>query len=75
MPSIQIKNVPEDVHRALQHKAKASGMSLQEFLQAELRQIAELGLMSEILERARERKTEATLDQIVQIIREDRDSH
>lgn len=75
MPSIQIKNVPEEVHRALQRKAKASGQSLQEFLQAELRHISELDLMSDVLERARGRKTDVTLEQIVQMIRQDRESH
>lgn len=53
MPSIQIKNVPDEVHEALQRKAKVSGQSLQEFLQAELRKIADRATMAEILERAR----------------------
>ena len=75
MPSSQIKIVPEDVHRALQRMAKASGQSLQEFLQAELRHISELDLMSDVLERARGRKTDVTLEQIVQMIRQDRESH
>ena len=34
MPSVQIKNVPEDVHRTLRTRAAASGQSLQEFLLA-----------------------------------------
>jgi antitoxin FitA len=36
MPSIQIKNVPDDVHRVLRRRAAAAGQSLQEYLLAEL---------------------------------------
>ncbi len=32
MPSIQIRNVPEDTHRALKSRAAAEGRSLQDFL-------------------------------------------
>jgi len=35
-PSIQIKNVPEDVHRILRARAAARGQSLQEYLLARL---------------------------------------
>jgi plasmid stability protein len=34
MPSVQIKNVPEDVHRVLRTRAAAAGQSLQEYLLA-----------------------------------------
>ena len=34
MPSVQIKNVPEDVHRTLRARAAAGGQSLQEFVLA-----------------------------------------
>lgn len=36
MPTIQIRNVPEDVHRAYRQRAAAAGMSLQEYLREEL---------------------------------------
>ncbi len=36
MPSIQIKNVPADVHRVLRRRAADEGMSLQEYLLAKL---------------------------------------
>lgn len=32
MPSVQIKNVPENVHRTLRMRAAANGQSLQQFL-------------------------------------------
>jgi plasmid stability protein len=34
MPSVQIKAVPEDVHRVLRTRAAAAGQSLQEYLLA-----------------------------------------
>jgi antitoxin FitA len=36
MATIQIRNVPDDVHRTYQARAAAAGMSLQEYLLAEL---------------------------------------
>ena len=36
MATIQIRNVPEPVHRIYQARAAASGMSLQEFMLAEI---------------------------------------
>jgi plasmid stability protein len=36
MATIQIRNVPEEVHRAYQARAAAAGMSLQEYMLAEL---------------------------------------
>jgi plasmid stability protein len=36
MATIQIRNIPEDVHRRFRERAAAAGMSLQEFLHAEL---------------------------------------
>ncbi|MBC7373819.1 MAG: hypothetical protein H7323_07505 [Frankiales bacterium] len=36
MPTIQIRDVPEDVHRAYRRRAAEAGMSLQEFLLSEL---------------------------------------
>jgi antitoxin FitA len=36
MPTIQIRGVPEDVHRILRRRAAEAGMSLQEFMLAEL---------------------------------------
>lgn len=36
MATIQIRNVPEDVHRIYQLRAAAAGQSLQEYLRSEL---------------------------------------
>ena len=36
MATVQIRDVPEDVHRTYRRRAAAAGMSLQEFLRGEL---------------------------------------
>lgn len=36
MSTIQIRNLPDEVHRVYQTRAAAAGMSLQEYLRAEL---------------------------------------
>lgn len=40
MPSITIRQVPEETHAALVARAAGSGKSLQEYLSAELRRLA-----------------------------------
>lgn len=36
MATVQIRNIPEDVHRVHRARAAAAGMSLQEYLRSEL---------------------------------------
>ena len=52
MPSVQIKNVPPDVHRVLRRRAAGAGKSLQEYLLSELSEQARRPTLSEVLERA-----------------------
>ncbi len=52
MPSVQIKNVPEDVHRELRARAAASGRSLQEYLLAMLVETARSESLEAVLARA-----------------------
>ena len=49
MATIQIRNVPEDVHRAYQRRAAAAGQSLQEYLLAELTKTARKRSPAEIV--------------------------
>ena len=49
MATIQIRNVPEDVHRVYQTRAAAAGMSLQEYLLAELERNAGLRSPAELI--------------------------
>jgi plasmid stability protein len=52
---IQVRNVPDSVHRTLKARAALAGMSLSEFLLAEMRQIAERPTMEELRERLHRR--------------------
>lgn len=51
MKLLQVRNVPDDVHRTLKSRAALAGMSLSEYALAELRRAAERPSRNEILER------------------------
>ncbi len=48
MATIQIRNIPEPVHRLYQARAAAAGMSLQEYMLAELVRCAQLRTPADI---------------------------
>lgn len=48
---IQIRNVPDDLHRTLKERAAKSGMSLSDYLLTEVEKVAEKPTMSEWLEK------------------------
>ena len=52
MPSIQVKDVPDDVHAGLRRRAAGAGQSLQEYLLARLIEEARTPTVHEVLERA-----------------------
>jgi len=52
MPSVQVKDVPVDVHTTLRLRAAAAGKSLQEYLLARLVEDASTPTVDEVLERA-----------------------
>jgi plasmid stability protein len=53
---IQIRNVPDDLHRRLKERAEKVGMSLSEYLLSEMDQIAEKPTLAEMMERLRSRE-------------------
>ncbi len=57
---VQIRNVPEALHRVLKSRAALAGMSLSDFLLGELREVAGRPTMDELRERLRSRP-ESTL--------------
>lgn len=48
---IQIRNVPDELHRKLKARAALAGQSLSDYLLAEIRRSAELPTRAEIIER------------------------
>jgi plasmid stability protein len=55
MAHIQIRNVPEDVHRTLKARAAARGMSLSEYLLEQLTDTARLPTLEDHVARVRQR--------------------
>ena len=50
MPHVLVRDVPDEVHAALQHKAEQNHQSLQQYLSVELRHLAERRSIGEILD-------------------------
>lgn len=55
MANVQIRGVPDDVHRRLKSQAALAGQSLNEFLLARLAEIARVPTIPELTERIRAR--------------------
>jgi antitoxin FitA len=72
MPNVQIRAVPEDVHRRLRSQAALAGQSLNEFLLARLSEIAAFPTVPELAERIRTR-SRYTGPSSTAVIREARD--
>jgi antitoxin FitA len=71
---IQLRNVPDRLHRTLKARAAMAGMSLSDYLLSEIREIAEKPTLAEFRERlARREPLKVDLD-IVRILREERDA-
>jgi plasmid stability protein len=52
---IQIRNVPDGLHRTLKVRAAQAGMTLSDYLLAEVRKVAERPTRQELIERLAER--------------------
>lgn len=75
MKNIQVKSVPDEVHRVWKTRAAAEGMSLQEFLLRKLTREAQQPTLAELFERIEHRGgPEIDHQLIVDMIREDRES-
>ena len=74
MPTmIQLRHVPDDLHRKLKARAAMEGLSLSDYLIREIRQIAEKPTMSEMMERLARRKPVHLKTSPVEMIRALRD--
>lgn len=80
MATIQIRNVPEGTHRVYQVRAAAAGMSVQEYLLAELERNAALRTPAELVAETEGRLRAEGPDGFAstaaaEIVRADRASH
>jgi len=71
---IQVRNVPDTVHRTLKARAALAGMSLSDFLLAEIRHVAERPSLEELRERLHRRKPAKLTVSAAQAVREERDA-
>jgi len=70
---VQIRNVPEALHRQLKSRAALAGMSLSDYLLSELRQLAERPTMDELRARLRARPETAPSVPPAEAVRAERD--
>lgn len=76
MPSIQIKDVPDDVHRVLRQRAADAHQSLQEYLLKRLIREARRPTLDEVLDQAaRDATSSFSFAEAAALVREDRDRH
>ena len=75
MPSVQIKDVPEDTHRVLRERAARAHQSLQEYLRSRLIADANQPTLDEVLDRVGARRGgRVSFKAAVEHVRADRDS-
>jgi plasmid stability protein len=70
---IQLRNVPEDLHRKLKVRAAAAGLSLSEYLLQEIRKAAERPTLEELLDRINRRAAPRLRQSPAEILRAERD--
>jgi plasmid stability protein len=70
---IQIRNVPDALHRRLKSRAALAGMSLSDYLLSEIRQVAERPTLDELRARLERRPGMTPSVSPVQAIRAERD--
>lgn len=76
MPNVLVRDVPEDVHTALQRRAEQRGQSLQQYLAGELRRLAERPSVDEVLDRIERRSGgRVGLEQATDDLAEERQRH
>ncbi|MDQ2696158.1 MAG: hypothetical protein M3Z21_12420 [Pseudomonadota bacterium] len=70
---IQIRNVPDELHRQLEAKAVLEGMSLSDYLLAEMRRVAERPTLAELRRRLQQRERVQPLVPPADAVRAERD--
>lgn len=72
---IQLRNVPDGLHRTLKAQAALAGMSLSDYLLAEVRRLAERPTVAQLRERLRRRSSVTGGEPAAEAVRRERDSH
>jgi plasmid stability protein len=74
MTMIQIRNVPDALHRRLKSRAALEGMSLSDYLLGELRRVAERPSLAEMIERLEKHSATNPHPSPEEAVRAERDS-
>lgn len=69
---IQVRNVPDTLHRRLKARAASAGMSLSDYLLAELREIADRPTLAEFRDRLHTRRPIAAALDTGDLLRQER---
>lgn len=67
---IQVRNVPDDLHRTLKVRAARNGMTLSDYLLSELEGIAEKPSLAELTERISRRERSEIGDSPAELVRD-----
>jgi len=70
---VQVRNVPDELHRRLKVRAAQEGKSLSDFLLAELRKVAERPGRTELLERLAQQPSLRLRPRPVEAVRSERE--
>ncbi len=71
---IQLRNVPEALHRTLKARAALAGMSLSDYLLAEIKEVAEKPTLGELRTRLHSRKPVSGKFDTALLLREEREA-
>jgi plasmid stability protein len=71
---IQLRNVPDALHRTLKARAATAGMSLSDYLLAEIKEIAERPTLRELRERLHKREPVAVQFDTARMVQEERNA-
>lgn len=71
---IQLRNVPDALHRRLKARAAMLGVSLSDYLLSEIKEIADRPTMAEMVERLSQREPVSARLDTARLVREERDS-
>jgi antitoxin FitA len=73
MGHIQVRNVPDDIHRKLKARAAEAGISLSEYLKREISTMVEKPTLADVVERIRSRELYDLDVDVAEIIKDERE--
>ena len=74
MKMIQIRNVPDSLHRRLKARAAMEGMSLSDYLRDQMQAVADRPSLAELRQRLESRSKVSLVESPTEALRSERDS-